>query len=330
MNIFEKLVLGGSVFGWSANKNQSFQVLDYFYAHGGRTIDTSDFYSEWVPGNTGGESEVIIGEWLESRKLHAKIRLVTKFGLSSKRLGFGRDNIIRAASDSRARLRVDHIGVYMPHRTPLFAESHDFIDAMGHLYSSSLIESVGFSHCDFESLKKLKLELDTCKVPVSIVEDNFNLVERELKDSVIPWASNHNLEFVAARGLAGGFLTGKYTGIKGNSQLRTLTGLVSHFSTTGKKVFLKKYRASLTSASVGKYLDSVSPKLFLVLKDIAKSHDTNIVSVVLSWTLLQKGVQKTCVSFRTISQMKNLKLTFLSDTELARIESCLDETIYHA
>src|ERR1700710_306571 len=47
------LVLGGNTFGWTSDKDESFAVLDKFVAAGGRSIDTADVYSAWIPGNSG-------------------------------------------------------------------------------------------------------------------------------------------------------------------------------------------------------------------------------------------------------------------------------------
>ena len=58
------LVLGGNVFGWTAQGDEGLAVLDAFYEAGGRMIDTADVYSAWVPGHAGGESEGFIGNWL--------------------------------------------------------------------------------------------------------------------------------------------------------------------------------------------------------------------------------------------------------------------------
>ena len=58
------IALGGNVFGWTANEEESFAVLDGYAAAGGNFIDTADLYSAWAPGNSGGESETILGRWI--------------------------------------------------------------------------------------------------------------------------------------------------------------------------------------------------------------------------------------------------------------------------
>src|ERR1700760_4249922 len=72
------LCLGGNVFGWTADKDDSFAVLDAFTAAGGNFVDTADVYAAWVPGNSGGESEGILGEWLAARGNRDDVVVATK------------------------------------------------------------------------------------------------------------------------------------------------------------------------------------------------------------------------------------------------------------
>ena len=61
------LVLGGTVFGWTADEATSFRLLDRFVERGFNAIDTADVYSAWAPGLSGGESETVMGKWLARR-----------------------------------------------------------------------------------------------------------------------------------------------------------------------------------------------------------------------------------------------------------------------
>src|SRR5579859_4065499 len=115
------LMLGGNVFGWTADEATSFKILDAFVAAGLDFIDTADSYSAWVPGNQGGESETIIGKWFKRSGKRDQVVLATKVGSLATRPGLTRDNILKAADDSLRRLQTDHIDVYFSHRD--FAES---------------------------------------------------------------------------------------------------------------------------------------------------------------------------------------------------------------
>src|SRR5262245_10505969 len=110
------LVFGGNVFGWTANETQSFALLDAFVDHGFDAIDTADVYSAWVPGNSGGESETIIGNWLNQRPgMRDKVIIFTKVGSSRgtpERTGLSEKWILRAVDESLSRLGTDVIDVY--------------------------------------------------------------------------------------------------------------------------------------------------------------------------------------------------------------------------
>ncbi len=111
------LVLGGNVFGWTADKKTSFAVLDRFAAAGLTAIDTADAYSSWVPGNKGGESETIIGEWMKARGNRARVIVITKVGspMGKGKEGLKPAYIAEAAEASLKRLQTDVIDLYLSH-----------------------------------------------------------------------------------------------------------------------------------------------------------------------------------------------------------------------
>src|SRR5262245_32641368 len=109
------LCLGGNVFGWTADETNSFAVLDAYAAAGGNFVDSADGYSSWVPGNSGGESETIIGKWLASRGNRDRMIVATKVGRYQARPGLSADNVRAAAEDSLRRLGTDHIDLYYAH-----------------------------------------------------------------------------------------------------------------------------------------------------------------------------------------------------------------------
>jgi aryl-alcohol dehydrogenase-like predicted oxidoreductase len=109
------LALGGNVFGWTANEKESYAVLDAYVAAGGNFVDTADVYSAWAPGNSGGESETILGKWLEQRKLRDRMIIATKVGMHSQLKGLSARTILSAAENSLKRLRTDYIDLYYAH-----------------------------------------------------------------------------------------------------------------------------------------------------------------------------------------------------------------------
>jgi aryl-alcohol dehydrogenase (NADP+) len=316
---FSRIVFGGTVFGWTVSSRKSHQLLNDFLSRGGVSLDTSDFYSEWAPGNMGGESETIIGHWMATQDLRTRVQVITKVGLLSRRRGLSRQNVIDAANDSLERLQTNYIDVYMPHRTPELEEIEGFVSAIRYLFEVGSIKSVGFSHCEFEVLKNLMEELIRKGIPISCVEDNFNLLERSLSQTVIPLTQSSNIKFVAARALAGGYLTGKYRGVRKNYYARILLGQLSHTLSAGKKALKREYRSSLSSASATGYIENEIFTLFEVIDSISSKYNVSPASVVISWTLAQEGVDKVCISFRTRDQIKQLDLVELSPEETKQL-----------
>ena len=111
------IVFGGNVFGWTLNKEQSFEMLDEIIGSGLNTIDTADVYSRWVDGNEGGESETIIGKWLKDRGTRDQVNIITKVGadVGQGQRDLTEKHILKAVDDSLRRLQIDTIDLYLTH-----------------------------------------------------------------------------------------------------------------------------------------------------------------------------------------------------------------------
>lgn len=107
--------LGGNVFGWTADEQHSFEVLDAYTDAGGNFIDSADSYSAFAPGNVGGESETMLGKWIASRGNRASVVIATKAGRKPDRKGLTRENIRVAVEESLGRLQTDYIDLYYAH-----------------------------------------------------------------------------------------------------------------------------------------------------------------------------------------------------------------------
>lgn len=140
------ICLGGNVFGWSANKDESFTVLDAFVAAGGNFIDTADVYSEWVDGHVGGESETVLGEWMAARGNRSEIVIATKVAMLSTRPGLSRANILAAVEDSLRRLQTDYIDLYYAHKDDPETPLEETLGAFDELVKSGKVRSIGASN----------------------------------------------------------------------------------------------------------------------------------------------------------------------------------------
>lgn len=124
---FGPFVSGGNVLGWTADRETSFRILDEFVARGGKSIDSADSYAAWVPGNQGGESETILGEWMAARKNREKVHVATKVGMWDKRPGLSAKNIRAAVEDSLRRLQTDYIDLYYAHQDDDAAPREEYV-----------------------------------------------------------------------------------------------------------------------------------------------------------------------------------------------------------
>ena len=137
------LVLGGNVFGWTADEPTSFAVLDAFMAQGGNAIDTADGYSYWVPGHQGGESETVIGRWLKKRRRRDDVIIGTKVGWWEKRKGLSRANIVEGCEESLARLGIETIDLFWLHRDDEQTRPEEFLGALDSLVKAGKVRLIG-------------------------------------------------------------------------------------------------------------------------------------------------------------------------------------------
>ena len=206
------LALGTNSFGWTASPLTSRAILDAFVAGGGNFIDTADAYSCWVPGNSGGEAESILGDWLADRGNRHRVIVATKVSGLPARAGLKALNIVAAAEESLRRLRTDYIDVYYAHYDDPDTPLEESVGAFDALVRRGLVRYVGLSNYRAE---RAEAWIDVARttgaaLPVSI-QPHYNLVVRRAFESTLrPVAVRHRLGVLPYFGLAGGFLTGKY------------------------------------------------------------------------------------------------------------------------
>ena len=146
--------LGGNVFGWTADEATSFEVLDAYLDGGGNLIDTADGYSYWAPGNSGGESETVIGAWLASRPVRERVVLATKVSTKPDRSGLSADNIRRALEESLSRLRTDVIDIYYAHFDDESTPLEEIVGAFEEARLAGRIRHVGLSNYTPERIRQ--------------------------------------------------------------------------------------------------------------------------------------------------------------------------------
>ncbi|MFD5079839.1 aldo/keto reductase [Streptomyces sp. NPDC058371] len=277
------LALGGNVFGWTADETQSFAVLDAYAAAGGNFVDTADTYSAWVPGNTGGESETIIGKWFAARGNRSDVVLATKVGSHPDYKGLAPDNVRAAADASLRRLGTDYIDLYYTHRDDPSVPVEDIIGTLDELVRAGKVRAIAASNISPERLQE-SLEFSDREGLARYValQPEYNLVSRETYEGPLQEvASRSGVAAVPYYALASGFLTGKYR--------------------PGTTV------DSPRAGGAGKHLETErGVKVLAALDEIAQTHDVPVATVALAWLAAQPTVAAPIASARTVEQLPAL------------------------
>lgn len=223
-----RLVFGGNVFGWTLDRDQSFSVLDAFYERGGRMIDSAEGYSSWAPGNHGGESETLIGEWLERRGVRSEMKIATKTGMGGPPGALAPEKIASALAASLDRLRTDYVDLYYAHRDEPLTPIDEVVAGFDALVAAGKVRELGASNF---STERLTASLDSARrqglVGYSVLQPGYNLVWRgEFPEALHRLALDRGLAVLPYYALASGFLVGKYrrpedfTGVRGEGAKR--------------------------------------------------------------------------------------------------------------
>ncbi|OZF06695.1 alcohol dehydrogenase [Rhodococcus sp. 15-1154-1] len=293
------LALGGNTFGWTSDEKASFEILDAFTAGEGNFIDTADSYSAFAEGNSGGESETIIGKWTAARGNRDDVVIATKVSQHPEFKGLAPKNIAAAAEASLKRLQSDHIDVYYAHYDDESTPLVESLAAFDQLVKDGKVRYVAISNYSADRIREwvsLADEHGFAK-PIAL-QPHYNLVtRREYESELAPLATDNNLGVFPYFSLAAGFLTGKYRtreDLEGQARERLATG---YFTDKG--------------------LDVVT-----ALDEIADAHDVEISTVALAWLLAQPTVTAPIASASKISQLPALldapRLSLASD-EIARL-----------
>jgi aryl-alcohol dehydrogenase-like predicted oxidoreductase len=279
------LVFGGNIFGWTVDEAASFKLLDAFFAAGFNAVDTADAYSKWVPGHIGGESEIILGDWMKQRGNRAKVIVMTKVGMDmgDGKKGLSKAHILRSAEDSLRRLKTDYIDLYQSHvddpDTP-FAET---LEAYAELMKQGKVRAIGASNHKGERLAAaLGLSRKTGLPAYQSLQPNYSLIERaDYESSLEPICVKEGLGVINYFPLAGGFLTGKYR---------------SESDAAGKA----------RARNVTKYLNERGYKILGALDQVAANHHATPARVALAWLMSRPSITAPIVSATNLDQLNDL------------------------
>ncbi|PWJ84823.1 aryl-alcohol dehydrogenase-like predicted oxidoreductase [Pseudaminobacter salicylatoxidans] len=279
------LVFGGNVFGWTADEKTSFDLLDRFADAGFNAIDTADVYSRWAPGNSGGESETIIGKWMKARGNRDRIVVVTKVGSD---MGQGKRDlsaayIMRAVEASLKRLQSDFIDLYLSHWPDETTPYEETLDAYRKLIEQGKVRHVGASNLDAGQLgAALKVAKEKGLPRYDVLQPEYNLYGRAAFDGPLrDLCMAEDIGVINYYGLASGFLSGKY---------RSEADL-------GK---------SARGEAVKKYLNPRGMRILAALDAVSARHGARPAEVALAWIIARPGVTAPIASATSLAQVDSL------------------------
>jgi aryl-alcohol dehydrogenase-like predicted oxidoreductase len=276
------LMLGGNVFGWTADEATSFAILDAFVAQGGNSIDTADAYSSWVPGHEGGESETVIGKWLKRSGKRQQVIIGTKVGLWGKRPGLKRQNILDGCNDSLRRLGVDTIDLYWLHKDDDETPPEEFLGALDELVRAGKVRAIGASNFKVPRFAAaLEASATLHKAAFVAQQPEYNLLSREIEADLVPLCVREHVSILPYFGLASGFLTGKYR---------------------SSADFSKSPRG----ARMDKYLQGKGPVVLAALDAVAARHEATCAQVALAWIMAKPAMAAPIASATSVAQLNEL------------------------
>ena len=276
------LVLGGNVFGFTADRDTSFAVLDAFYECGGRMIDTADVYSAWVPGHKGGESETVLGQWFAASGRRTEMRLHTKTGMLGGAELYEPARILASLDASLERLQTDYVDLYYAHRDYEELAMGDIVSAFNGAVGTGKVRSLGASNFSADRLSAALAAADEQgAMPFTVLQNEYNLVSRDAYGAELQTlCTQHGIAMLPFFGLANGFLTGKY---------RTADDL-------GK---------SVRGQRMTKLIESGKPML-AAMDDVARETGANHAQVALAWLRVQPGIGAPIASATSVEQVREL------------------------
>jgi aryl-alcohol dehydrogenase-like predicted oxidoreductase len=281
------LCFGGNIFGWTADEETSFRVLDTYVEAGGNFIDTADVYSAWAPGHQGGESETILGKWMHERQNRHQIVIATKVGsLPSKGRNpdLSRAHILQAVEASLHRLRTDYIDVYFAHRDDTGTPLGETLGAFAELVQAGKVRVLGASNYDAARMREALQVSQTNGYPrYEVQQPRYNLISRkDYEGPLQQLCVDEEISVVPYSSLASGFLTGKYR--QGTELPKTprAAGIQQSYWTNENFALLER------------------------IDKVVRQYNATPAQVALAWLLTRPGVTAPIASATTVEQTRDI------------------------
>jgi aryl-alcohol dehydrogenase-like predicted oxidoreductase len=294
------IVLGGNVFGWTADERASFDILDAYVSSGGNSVDLADSYPHWAPGCSGGESEEIVGRWLADRGNRSDVVIATKVGKFPGNYGLSRAQILAGIEGSLTRLQTDYIDLYYCHLDDPSTPLEETLETLAEQVAGGRIRAIAASNYSVERLQDALSIADQRDLPRFVaVQPQYSLVAREeFEGRLQELCLAEGISCLPFWPLAAGFLTGKYTSADVGDMPRA------------------RHVAQFFTEQNWRILDAV--------RAIAKDHGVEPATVAVAWLLTRPGIAAPVASVSRVDQLLALKeaaILTLSPDDLDRLES---------
>ncbi|MCP1440419.1 aryl-alcohol dehydrogenase-like predicted oxidoreductase [Erwinia persicina] len=280
------LTFGGNVFGWTVDRQTSFSLLDALVEKGLFFIDTADCYSRWAPGNEGGESETIIGDWLKKTGKRNQIVLATKVGMEmgEGKTGLSPAYIRQAVEASLKRLQTDYIDLYQAHRDDSDTPLQETLATFDSLIKEGKVRAIGASNYSAERLQEaLNISKQQGLARYETLQPEYNLYDRQGYESGLEQvAREHGLGVINYYSLASGFLSGKYRSKADANKSKRGEGVVE------------------------KYLNDRGLRILKALDEVAEESQATPTQVALAWQIARPGITAPIVSVTSLPQLEEL------------------------
>jgi aryl-alcohol dehydrogenase-like predicted oxidoreductase len=297
-------VFGGNVFGWTVDQPTAFRILDAFVEAGFNAIDTADTYSRWVPGNKGGESETIIGNWLkQGGGRRERVLIFTKLGaeMGPDKKGLSRRYILAEVEESLRRLQIDTIDLYQSHRDDPGTPMLETLETYAELIRAGKVRAIGASNFTAQRLQEaLEVSAKHGLPRYESLQPRYNLYDRQdFEGPLEQLCLRENVGVIPYYGLASGFLTGKYRSPA-------------------------DFGKSPRGAAMANYLNDKGRRILAALDAVAAAHGVTPAAVALAWLIARPSITAPIASATRVEQLKDFSAAAalkLSPDEIAKLDA---------
>jgi aryl-alcohol dehydrogenase-like predicted oxidoreductase len=298
------VVFGGNVLGWTVDQAQGFKILDAFVDAGFNAIDTADTYSRWAPGNAGGESETIIGNWLkQGGGRRERVLIFTKLGaeMGPDKKGLSRRYIKAEVEESLRRLRIETIDLYQSHRDDTATPMLETLETYAELIREGKVRAIGASNFSAARMAEaLEVSASHGLPRYECLQPRFNLYDRaDYEGALEQLCRKESIGVIPYYGLAAGFLTGKYRSAA-------------------------DFGKSPRGGGMANYLNTKGMKILAALDEVAAAHGVKPAAIALAWLIARPSITAPIASATSVEQLKDFsdaaKLK-LSREEIANLDA---------